>query len=271
MRSLLLHANGDDGFEGRLQAALDLARQFDAHITCLQPVSFEIAFPGDTYGTMLAQMLPVVREAAARFRGETEARLAKEDVRWEWIEEDGIDDSCVIAYAALSDLVVISAAPRDAGRGGPSPLVGQVAIHGRAPLLVMPKEWTGLDTAGPAFVAWNGSAEASRALRAAMPFLKRASGVVLGTVAEGDTRDRFDMPPLRGAGYLARHGIECEVVELPRASAGVAATLEDAARARGARYMVMGAYGHSRLMQTLFGGVTRHALSTPSMPLLMAH
>jgi nucleotide-binding universal stress UspA family protein len=34
---------------------------------------------------------------------------------------------------------------------------------------------------------------------------------------------------------------------------------------------VMRAYTHSRLRQTLLGGVTQHVLSAASIPVLMAH
>ncbi|XUX13735.1 universal stress protein (plasmid) [Aminobacter sp. BA135] len=35
--------------------------------------------------------------------------------------------------------------------------------------------------------------------------------------------------------------------------------------------VVMGAYGHSRLREKLFGGVTKSMLNDLSMPVLMAH
>ncbi|MBO9518625.1 MAG: universal stress protein [Porphyrobacter sp.] len=271
MRSILLHARRDDRFESRFQAALDVARQLDAHLTCLQATSFDVAVPGDLYGTVISEMIPVIRDAALEFRAEIEARLAKEDVRWSWAEEYGTEESYLLDYAALSDLVVVSAAPSELGARGPSPLVGGLAIHGRAPLLVVPNDQSGLSLGGAALVAWNNSAEASRALKAAVPFLARASSVSLAIVAEEKPDSEHDIPPLRGVEYLARHGIEAEVVELRQNSDGVAATLEQEAKARGATYLVMGAYGHSRLRQLLFGGVTRRLLTDPGLPLLLAH
>jgi len=35
--------------------------------------------------------------------------------------------------------------------------------------------------------------------------------------------------------------------------------------------LVMGAYGHARLREDLFGGVTRHILKNMTVPVLMAH
>lgn len=271
MRSILLHARRDDCFESRLQVALDVARQFDAHLTCLQAVSFDVAVPGDLYGTVIAEMIPVIRDAAQEFRGQVEQRLAKEDVRWSWAEEFGVEESYLLEYAALSDLVVVSAAPSELGSRGPSPLVGSLAIHSRTPLLVVPNNQPGLSVGGPALVAWNNSAEASRALKAAVPLLSRASSVSLAIVAEEKADPEYEIPPLRGVEYLARHGIEAEIVELTPSSEGIAVTLEEAAELRGAGYLVMGAYGHSRLRQMLFGGVTRRLLTQPGLPLFLAH
>ena len=43
------------------------------------------------------------------------------------------------------------------------------------------------------------------------------------------------------------------------------------AQKSGADLIVMGGYGHSRLRQLVFGGVTRHMLRHTSVPVLMAH
>lgn len=41
--------------------------------------------------------------------------------------------------------------------------------------------------------------------------------------------------------------------------------------ARKAGFMVMGAYGRPRMIETLFGGVTRVVLANPAIPVVMAH
>lgn len=271
MRSILLHAHRDPGFESRFQAALDVTRQVDGHLTCLQAIIWDIALPGDIYATMAAELVPVVMEEAASFRAEVEARLEKEDVRWDWVDEPGMADIRLMEYAALADLVVLGAeAPRE-GRPGPSPLVGTMAIHGRAPLLVMPKQSRRFSVEAPAVVAWNGSPESCRALRTAVPLLARSKKVWLVQVAAAEQQDGSDQPSLSGAEYLSRHGIDCELIDLPMRPEGVAATLEHEALARDAGYIVMGAYGHSRMMEILFGGVTRKSLANPALPLLIAH
>ena len=78
MKSILLHVGTDTAFKARLQAALDIARAFDGHITCLQSINFEFAAPGDFYGAVAAEMVPVLREQAQQFLQQTYAEIGVE-------------------------------------------------------------------------------------------------------------------------------------------------------------------------------------------------
>lgn len=270
MRSITLYVHEDDNFPHRLQVALDLVRGFDGHLSCIQAVAFDIVVPGDYYGAMTSEMVPVIREQAERLREKVSAELANEDVNWDWVEEIAMADNRLLAHASLSDLLVVGAEPDDGPAGRPSRLAGTLAIHAKTPVMIVPNSANSFDVDAPALVAWNGSPEASRALRAAMPLLKKAKSVYLAQVGQVADEDGADLPVTSGAEYLARHGIECEIVELP-ASGDVAKVLQSAAVAREAAYIVMGAYGHSRLREMVFGGVTRSMLTNPKLPLLLVH
>lgn len=271
MESILLHMNDDRGMEARLQVALDLARGFDGHLTCLQSVSYEVFAPGDFYGSALATAMPVIKEAAERFRTRTEEDLGNEDVSWEWLFRYGMAEQRLLEHSAINDVIVVGARFIDDEADRPSSLVGELVTRARTPVLVVPDSSTGFNCGAPALVAWNGSAEAGIAMRAALPLLRKASKVYLATVVEEKDRERYDLPPTDGAEYLSRHGVESEVVEIARDGAPVADALFAAAQVRHCGYMVMGAYGHSRLAETLLGGVTRRALKAPPIPVLMAH
>lgn len=271
MRSVLLHAHRDPNFESRLQVALDLARTFDGHITLLQPIAFNVVMPGDFYGVVAADTAPLARAAAREFRDEIEPRLEAEDVRWDWVDEIGMADSQMLQHAALSDLAIVGASSPDGEGGGPSSLAGILAVHCKAPILVVPDRTKEIAIGAPVVIGWNGSLEASRAVRAAVPLLQRASIVHLLVVGrEGDDRANV-LPALSAARYLRRHDVECELVELPRGEQKIARILADAARAREAGLMVMGAYGQPRLIETLFGGVTAEVLKDPAVPILLSH
>lgn len=263
MRSILLHIDDDPCLEARIQVALDLARCFEGHVTCIQVIPYVVGMPGDFYGSMAADLVPAFQEAADALRARIEGNLANEDVSWSWVQEDGPAVDRMLKFTSLSDIAVVGCC--DPLRKDYSPLPGDLAIRSRTPVLVVPPKSTGLDCGGPALVAWDGSPEACRALRAALPLLARSSSVTLATVREKAER-RYDLPPTDGAEYLSRHGISCEMVEFPAATS-IAHALGDAAMVRNASYLVMGVYGHARLVETVFGGVTREVLANPPVPL----
>ena len=272
MKSILVHANDDTAMEARMQAALDIARATNGHITFLQSVSYEVFAPGDFYGSAMAAALPVIKQAAEEFRAATEADLANEDANWEWKFRYGMAESRLLEQSALHDLIIVG--PNDVGEDGaqrPSSMVGELTLKAPTPVLVVPADTKRLDVRAPMLVAWNGSSEACVALRAAVPMLAMASNVYLAWVSEPNDKNRYDFRPDEAAEYLSRHGIKTEIVEIPRGEAKISDTLFSAAQMRECSMMVMGAYGHSRLAEMLLGGVTRRSLTDPQLPIFLAH
>lgn len=271
MKSILLHINNDPGLEARIQVAMDLARAHDAHITCLQAVSYEVFAPGDFYGSALAAAAPKIKEAAEKLRAKIEGDLANEDVSWEWQFHYGMAEMHLLEQSALQDIIVVGAHGVGEPQGSASRMVGDLLMRAPVPVLVVPEKAKRLDCSAPIMLAWNGSSEACLALRQAVPLLQRASEVILASVQEANDKERLDFPPVEGGKYLSRYGINAELLELPRGDASIADTLFSAAEKRKCGLFVMGAYGHSRLSQMILGGVTRHALTNPQIPILLAH
>ena len=71
------------------------------------------------------------------------------------------------------------------------------------------------------------------------------------------------------AAYLSRHGVKAEIHEI-LANDEPAPHLIDFAARHGVDYAVMGGYGHSRLAESIFGGVTQAMIETAKLPLLLA-
>jgi nucleotide-binding universal stress UspA family protein len=270
MKSVLLHANQDAGLESRLQAALDVVRLFDGHLTCLHTTPYETFITGDPFGGIYA--LPVVVDQLKRLEDEQHARLdaklANEGVAWDWLQIDGPSVQALLDRSRLADLVALSLPVRGGDDDEPAlSLAADIAIHGRAPVLAVPQATKGLDAQGTAVVAWNGSAEAAHALRFALPMLRRSSEVHVVTVTEESTQ----FPAVDGCRYLALHGVQSELREWPRNGRPIGEALLDAAAKLGASYVVMGAYGHSRLLEAVLGGVTRQMMKDSSVALLLGH
>lgn len=170
-------------------------------------------------------------------------------------------------HAALADLVVIA---QDSLRTGPvEDLLGQALIGDRAPVLIARGDPDSLS--GPAAIAWDGSPQAGRAVRAALPLLAMASAIhVFQCVNSLDRRAADPDIDLLNT-YLRLHGVGAGVATLVEGE-DEGAVLIAAAEGQQAGLFVAGAWGHSRLRQTVFGGATRSFLGRTEGPsLLLAH
>jgi nucleotide-binding universal stress UspA family protein len=269
MTTILVHIEGDEGQASRLAAAFDLARATGGHLVCLSVLPYAAYALGDP--AMGAFPVTTLIDAVEARRGEeraaVEARLRSEGLSWEWQSGDGDSADRLVEHARLADVVVMSAGPFGRAAALKMGLTGDVAVRAPAPVLAVPEAATRLDVAGPALVCWDGSQEAARTLRQAVPLLKLASAVTLLTVSEKDS-------PFTGrvaAAFLSRHGVAADVVERDAGAASVEQVIRSVAAERQASWLVQGAYGHSRVRELLFGGVTRGLLADAPLPILMGH
>ncbi|MCJ9720294.1 universal stress protein [Agrobacterium sp. SHOUNA12C] len=139
-----------------------------------------------------------------------------------------------------------------------------------APILVVPKGSSASLRPSTVLVAWDSRNEASQAVRAAMEQLKAAANVCVAIVDPyASTRSNGEEPGADVAAFLARHGVRVSVDVLASGGRSVADVLRQHATDIGAELIVMGAYGHSRMREWIFGGVTRSMLETTPVPLLM--
>ena len=180
----------------------------------------------------------------------------------EWIETTGRVEDIGPTFGRLADLIVLAAPGSDGDQG-----TIEAALFGSGrPVLLVPR---GMPvTTGDAAVFWNGSAEAARAVGAALPILARCGMVhILRIDADPDV----EAPEPELTAYLAWHGISAAVRTLaPDYREPGEALLEEAGRL-GATLVVMGAYTHSRMRQMILGGVTRHVLGHAPVPILLTH
>ena len=119
-------------------------------------------------------------------------------------------------------------------------------------------------------VCWDGGRAAARAIRDAMPFLRRAGRIEVVIVSNEPGKqaqiERADI-----SAHFARHGLNVMVKRMLLGDIDVAAMLLSHAADEDADFIVMGGYGHSRLREFVLGGVTRSMLQTMTVPVLMSH
>ncbi len=139
------------------------------------------------------------------------------------------------------------------------------------PLLLLPEGSRPTIKPSRVMIAWDSGVEASRAVRESLEILAGAEEVRIALVdpAEGESGHGAE-PGADVATYLARHGVKVTVDRVPSQGKTVASVLRQHAVDTAAELLVMGGYGHSRLRERIFGGVTKSMLDSPPLPIFMA-
>ncbi len=123
-----------------------------------------------------------------------------------------------------------------------------------------------------AVIAWDGSYKAARAVNDAIPLLQdRGETVILIVDPDKRRKSHGDHPGADIAVHLRRHGIDTGIVVQDSAGLDISTTILNFVSDAGADLLVMGAYGHSRLRERTFGGVTRTLLDQMTVPVLMSN
>jgi nucleotide-binding universal stress UspA family protein len=120
-------------------------------------------------------------------------------------------------------------------------------------------------------LAWNSRPEAARAAKEALPMLVRADAVHIVLVdPDGSYLFNGGEPGADIATFLSRHNVKTIVEQLASAERSTEAVIQQRAREIGSDIIVMGAYGHSRLRERIFGGVTASILDECQLPVFFA-
>ncbi len=267
MKNVLLLVHVDDGQEARLQAGLDATRALGGHLTCLQ-VTEMAPVVGDAYGMSGAvAVLEAEQEAETANRLAIERRVAREGVPYDFVEMTGDLDACIEDASRLADLIVVNSEMDRLFQPNIFRLVERLVVKSDKAILSTATE-QGFRAADPVLVAWDGSAPASAAVRAAVPLLKISESVTLYHVDDGKQSDSAE----EAATYLSRHGVYADVVrDHAPGSDFIEPLLLSKMESGRFGWAVMGAFSKSRFRESLFGGTTKRMLTEAPIPLLIAH
>jgi nucleotide-binding universal stress UspA family protein len=143
----------------------------------------------------------------------------------------------------------------------------RILFESGRPVLLVPPTWRQKTLGRTILVAWDGSREATRAIADAQPLLTACDNVFLVTI-DKDSRGGLAITDI--AAHLRRLGLRCQQRTVSGSDRDTSTALLEECAAVGADLIIMGGYGHSRLQEKLFGGVTQSLLATSPTPLLMS-
>jgi nucleotide-binding universal stress UspA family protein len=271
IRTVLVHVAADEAGQRRLAAAAALARRLGAALLGLGAQAIP-PITADPYGLMEASYLSAMEEAIDRQMKAARAAFeqASQGLEAEWREAQHVPLEAVALVSRAADLIVAGGAGPDGGDRYRGCDTGELVLTSGRPVLVVPGTAAALDGRA-VLVAWKDSRESRRALADALPFLRLAERVRLLEVCDEDEAQDVQARLDAIARSLARHGVRAEATPLPGRRAHVAEKLDAAAQEIGADLIVFGGYGHSRMGEWVFGGVTRELLHGSGRFLLMSH
>ena len=276
-KDILVHVDDSNACKARIDAAIELAGRFDAHLTALYlvpdiilPVAAEGYLGGDVYTSIEQHGRERGEAVLDRFRQAADARDVEYDTRFDRGTISEFPERLDV-HSRYADLLIIGQ-PDQAIDGPTAPEPGDVTLSAAAPTLVVPFIGLREGFGKRPMIAWNASREAARAIKNAMPFLERADAVDVVTFRPREGRDAHgELPGADIALHLARHGVQVDVQRLDGNDIDIGNALLSHAADRGSDLLVMGCYGHSRLREWVLGGATRTILHSMTLPVLMAH
>ena len=263
----------------RLDSACNLAANFGAHLSALAMTQRVVPVVAAGIGAATAVMdvgqQEEARKEAQLLAVEADKHLAARsqlgDVRWSSQELFVLREVAAI-HGRQSDLII--AGPPSDDRNThirEAAFEGALFSSGR-PVLLLPSNWQGTPNLENILVAWDASREAARALSDAAPLIEKAKSITVAVVDPEPGHQGFgDNPGNDIATVLSRHCNKVELDTIPNGGSGVAQALQTKAADIAADLIVMGGYGHSRLRDSLFGGVTRDMVQSSRVPVLISH
>jgi nucleotide-binding universal stress UspA family protein len=271
--SVMVHLDLDESNDARLHVAGDLAEKFDAKligIACCQPqpsVYADGALAQGLVRQLEAEANEKLQKLEQRFRTACQNRV--EDIEWRRAYAMPAD---YVAREARSADIVVTGANRMGGlsdplwRLDPSELVMKL---GR-PMMVVPPEVDRLKLAS-VVIGWKDTREARRAVVDALPLLQKVKEVtVVEMIANDADRAAAGRRVADVAAWLGRHQVDASHMVPNHRGDAVEQLIRHASDIE-ADMIVAGAYGHTRMREWIFGGVTRDLITQSRHCSVLSH
>lgn len=280
IKDILVHVPTERRTRPVIDASIPLASTFGAHLDAVATayVSTSAAYVMDGSGAAaVAAIFEMEQEKAAK-RAETALSIFKAEASkagiscgWRVIADLPAEAAVAIGTAArLYDLSVVLQ-PDPEHQAIDDVISTELLLNAGGPALFIPYIFRGAFAAKRIGICWDGSQPAARALRDARPFLAKADTLCAVSIGAADS-GAPDASLEKLVAHLGRVGLRVKPVNLPaRSGADIQPSLLSFAADESLDMLVMGAYGHSRLREGIFGGVTREMLRTMTIPTLMSH
>ena len=267
--ALMVHVDATPGSAKRTRLAVELAARFHSALIGIAGRSYLPSFLADTAAGQQndgerQEMTKILAGIEKKFRA---AAGQVKDVEWRGAFE--YTNKLVPLEARAADLVVVGR------REHPGDLYfaldpGMTILHAGRPVLVVPENIDSL-SARRVVVAWKDTRESRRAVRDALPFLRDADQVMIVEISEHGTEAQSQKRLDDVAEYLVHHKVVVAAKAYLHTEQPAAREILRFAKDERADLVVAGGYGHIRLSEWIFGGVTRDLLAESPICCMLSH
>lgn len=275
--TILVSLNDVDRGKELLAITSALADRHDAHVIGHYVVPAVYIHPGIS-AHVTADIIDYGRkyfeDRADSVKALFDAEMQKQGFKGEWRQVDGMSHlvaASVVEHGRQSDLIIASQGGKNSNNGCEADFAERVVLDAGRPVLLVPNAGTFGTVAQNVVFGWNATRESARAAFDAVPLLIDGAKAHVMWVDSDLDAGNGALPGAELATALSRHGVDAISEPFASSNIEVADAWLNRVSDAGADMLVMGAYGHSRVRELVFGGATRKVLDQMTVPVLMSH
>lgn len=275
LKRILVHIPSEQDARPVIDGAISFAAQHGAPLHAIS-VGYESTVVGFAIegGTAVAAAYDIehdralMRATAANELLEAEARLAGIASHCQSLVAMSVDAGPILGAAArLHDLTIVQQ-PNFDRESYDNSVALDILMEAGGPVLFIPYTHRGALPLSRIGIAWDGGRLAARAVRDALPLLAKADSIQILSINEPAAATASAAAL---SDYLAQHGLQARIERSSADGNAIQPALLSLAADCSLDLLVMGGYGHSRLQERIFGGVTRAMFRAMTVPTLMTH
>lgn len=273
--SLIVYVDDEPDNTQRIEQAVDLAKAHGAHLIGVSACAPETPV-ADAYGAgiLMGEVLTAQHERAESALKGAEQRFrdlaTRAGVSCEWRADVGDPTGLLVKHARAADVLIVG---RDAANasGWRAPIPSDLAMRAGRSILIAPPNPARPVAGAPVLLAWTDSRESRLAAVAAIPLLREAESVRVLELCDPEDVDGARLRTADVTAWLRRHDVKAEADARAHDDRSAGRRLLDCAAEMEAGVIVSGAWGHARMRQWIFGGVTQTLMTESPVALLLAH
>ena len=273
--SLIVYVDDEPDNTPRIEQAAALATAHGAHLIGVSACAPETPM-ADAYGAgiLMGEVMTAQHERAESALKGAEERFreiaTKAGLSCEWRADVGDPTSLLVKHARAADVLIVGRDSANAS-GWRAPIPSDLTMRAGRSVLIVPPNPARPVAGASVLLAWTDSRESRLAAVAAIPQLREAESVRVLELFDPEDMDGARLRTADVATWLNRHGVRAEADARAHDDRAAGRRLLDCAAEMKAGAIVSGAWGHARMRQWIFGGVTQTLITESPVALLLAH